>query len=83
MSESKKEQPCSENITEASGTDFFKWFHELEGFHLRSERFYDDILSYMFDEEKDCRAATMMIKWLEAAFNEGVNQQKVLDKVQN
>ena len=76
-SESIKEQPCSENITEASGTDFFKWFHELEGFGLRSERFYDDVLSCMFDEQKDCRyAATLMGKWLEAAFNEGVKSAK-------
>lgn len=72
-----------ENITEASGTDFLRWFHELEGFSLRSERFYNDFLSYI-DEQKDSYAAVkMMIKWLEAAFEAGVNQQKVLDKIQN
>lgn len=73
-----------ENTTKASGTDFFGWFHELEGFGLRSERFYDDILTCMLGEKKDFRrAAMLMVRWLEAAFNEGVNQQKVLDKVQD
>lgn len=74
-----------ENTTKASGTDFFRWFHEIEGFGLRSERFYDDILIYMFDGAKDFQAATrMMIKWLESAFEAGVNQQKSsFDKAQD
>ena len=74
--EFKEEQRCSENTTEASGTDFFRWFHELERFWLRSERFYDDILPYI-DEQKDpYAAAKMMIKWLEAAFEAGVKSAK-------
>lgn len=73
--EFKEEQHCSE-ITEASENDFFRWFHELEGLILRSERFYDDILPYI-DEQKDpYAAAKMMIKWLEAAFEAGVKLAK-------
>lgn len=74
--EFKEEQHCSENIAEVSENDFFRWFHELEGFILRSERFYGDIMPYI-DEQKDSYAAAkMMIKWLEAAFEAGVKLAK-------
>lgn len=39
--------------------DFNQWFHQLEGFHLLSERFYTD-----------CETMTpqYMTEWLKAAF---------------
>ena len=77
------EQCCLENTIGTSGCDFFRRFHELEGFGFRTDRFYDDILPYI-DEQKDSYAATrIMIKWLEAAFEAGVNQQKFLTKAQD
>jgi hypothetical protein len=45
---------------------FLEYFDELEGFTLRSERFYFDVL--MDDTEK---RAILMRKWLEAAFDAG------------
>lgn len=41
---------------------FEEYFHELEGFGLRSERFYDDVRTA--DPE-------IMTRWLRAAFEQG------------
>jgi len=45
---------------------FQRYFHEQEGFGLRSERFYADIESQRLKED-----AVLMTKWLEAAFIQG------------
>lgn len=45
---------------------FQQYFHEQEGFGMRSERFYVDIESQRLKED-----AVLMIKWLEAAFIQG------------
>ena len=46
---------------------FDDWFHEIENFGLRSERFYEDYLSHQPDDR--------LIDWLKAAFQAGVNSQ--------
>lgn len=46
--------------------DFHNWFQELEGFSLRSERFYE-ILSLESKEQQ----ANILVKWLEAAYLQG------------
>ena len=45
---------------------FQQYFHEQEGFCLRSERFYADIEAQRLMED-----AVLMTKWLEAAFIQG------------
>ena len=46
--------------------EFEEYFHELEGFGLRSERFYADIESQRHKEDYE-----VMTEWLEAAFIQG------------
>lgn len=46
---------------------FNEYFHELEGYALRSERFYDSLDQF---SDKAALAASMKL-WLEAAFKEG------------
>lgn len=46
---------------------FEEYFHQLEGFGLRSERFYDDVKAA--DPE-------MMTRWLRAAFTAGADSTK-------
>ncbi len=47
--------------------EFNDWFHELEGFALRSERFYGILGMY-----KDTDVlAKMMVNWLQAAYEQG------------
>lgn len=42
--------------------EFLKYFHENEGFHLRSERFYEDC----------CNSdPAVLVKWIKAAYMEG------------
>jgi hypothetical protein len=46
---------------------FFDWFHENEGFALRSERFYSDLWAHVA-----CSAAPLdIVNWLAAAFEAG------------
>ena len=46
---------------------FQQYFHQQEGFGLRSERFYEDLdIQRLYSE--DC---VVMTKWLEAAFIQG------------
>lgn len=45
---------------------FQEYFHEPEGFALRSERFYSDIEAQRLRED-----VVLMTKWLEAAFVQG------------
>jgi hypothetical protein len=41
---------------------FYDWFEELEGFHIREERFWDDF------EQGDKKE---ILEWLRAAFDVG------------
>jgi hypothetical protein len=45
---------------------FLKYFNELEGFTLRSERFYFDC-----DIDDPQKRSQMLLKWMKAAFNAG------------
>lgn len=53
--------------------EFQKWFHELESFSLRSERFYLDIEVLT---NKAHQLYPVMSKWMEAAFEAGSKSQK-------
>ena len=46
--------------------EFDEWFHQLEGFHLKSERFYESLDAF----SKEALAISM-VKWLETAFYAG------------
>jgi hypothetical protein len=45
-------------------TEFDNWFWEMEGYHIRSERFWDD-----FDNNR----RSEIYKWLQTAFEMGYN----------
>lgn len=47
---------------------FLEYFHEQEGFALRSERFYED---FVHSISKDHIDANWMILWLQAAYTVG------------
>ena len=51
---------------EAMNTDFNEWFNQLEGFHIKSERFYESLTAFSNEA-----LAINMVKWLEAAFEAG------------
>lgn len=54
--------------------EFLEWFHGLEGFHLLSERFYEDMhVSASLDPTQ---RAALMVKWLEAAFEAGQHSRQ-------
>ena len=56
---------------------FQQYFHEQEGFGLRSERFYADI-----ESQVDSGDAVLMTKWLEAAFIQGaITMAQILQDV--
>lgn len=46
---------------------FMNWFHERESYHLRSERFYDDVNVQSAESR-----ANIMTSWLRAAYIYGV-----------
>lgn len=46
--------------------EFGDWFWELEGFHIRSERFYDD-----FNQSVETKNSKLMVEWLQSAFEMG------------
>ena len=54
---------------------FQEYFHELEGYTLRSERFYDSLNAFT---NKEALAASMVL-WLEAAFIQGAKTSKKLN----
>lgn len=61
--------------------DFEDWFNQLEGYHLLSERFYDDLEEYAFCvmagyDQQAKEVKTDIKKWLQAAFEAGVNCEK-------
>jgi hypothetical protein len=54
--------------------DFSEWFESLEGFHLKSERFYTDLAVYMgpfYSKAERNDTERIMIQWLKAAFRAG------------
>ena len=52
--------------------EFNNWFHELEGYCLRSERFYADFTDAINDAVNRREGMTkQMEKWLRAAFEAG------------
>jgi len=51
---------------------FLEYFNELEGYALRSERFYDSLNAFT---NKEALAASMVL-WLEAAFIQGAKTSK-------
>ena len=51
---------------------FIDWFHELEGYGLRSERFYDSLTAFRSQEASH----TSLKIWLETAYNAGREQMK-------
>lgn len=61
--------------------DFEDWFNQLEGYHLLSERFFDDLNEYAFcvmsGYDQQAKEVRLDIKkWLEAAFEAGANGKK-------
>ena len=62
-------------------SDFENWFNQLEGYHLLSERFYDDLDEYTFCvmsgyDQQAREVKTDIKKWLQAAFEAGVSCEK-------
>ena len=57
--------------------NFTKWLNELEGFSLRKERLYDDLVanSKILPEEKDIQWNRLIV-WLEAAYKVGYEAGK-------
>lgn len=58
---------------------FDDWFNEVEVFSLRSERFYDDLITYKLEGID----AEYFVKWLKAAYEAGydhANWQKEDDR---
>lgn len=49
---------------------FNEWFYELEGFALRSERFYEDL------EHSKEQSPTRILEWLKAAYEVGLEEGK-------
>ena len=47
--------------------EFEEWFHELEGFALRSEKFYADMQMY----KDSINSPKVMVDWLQAAYEQG------------
>jgi len=52
--------------------EFDKFFHEVENYCLRSERFYDDLMLIRNSKREPLsHYSDMMEAWLQAAFNAG------------
>ena len=54
------------NYTE-SNDEFYNWFDEIEGFHIREERFWDDC---------ERGETGVLFEWLRAAFEVGFQAGK-------
>lgn len=63
---SRKYFPLSEIFVTKKYDQFSNWFHETEGFALRSERCYDD-----YEMHKNIGPFKNFQRWLEAAFLAG------------
>jgi hypothetical protein len=57
---------------------FDEWFHQLEFFSLKSERFFGESDHYLrlLDEDEKREAEKIFISWLEAAFDAGEESGK-------
>ncbi len=53
---------------------FNEWFYEVEGFALRSERFYEDLEYYAEDDAP--RVPKRVLEWLKAAYEVGLEEGK-------
>jgi hypothetical protein len=51
---------------------FLDWFCELEGYHLRAERFYDDLGAFSKDDPQ------VIVRWLQAAYIMGREHERAL-----
>ena len=60
---------------------FNEWFNEVENYSMRSERFYDDIMTILYNPHKSASLhRDKMTVWLKAAYEEGaksVQKKKV------
>jgi hypothetical protein len=55
---------------------FNKWFNEVENFGLRSERFYDDIMTILYNPNKSASLHfDKMTAWIKAAYEEGAKKR--------
>lgn len=50
---------------------FHEWFNALEGYGLKSERFYNDL-----EIQDELRRAAIMVNWMNAAFYAGYDKGK-------
>lgn len=50
---------------------FHEWFNALEGYGLKSERFYNDL-----GIQDELRRAAIMVNWMNAAFYAGYDKGK-------
>lgn len=66
-----------DQVKPSMSTNFLCWFNELEGFALRSERFYDDMGNHKGDLPE---LAKKMVAWLEAAYEAGASAPKAGQK---
>jgi hypothetical protein len=53
---------------------FEEWLNEIEGYSLRSERAYTDLVEYEYDSPTE--RWDIVSDWLKAAFEAGVESQK-------
>lgn len=61
--------------------NFTEWVNQQEGYHLKSERFFGDVDYYAYTkmaglDQEAKEIAQHLIKWLESAFNAGVESEK-------
>jgi hypothetical protein len=54
--------------------NFYDWFHEIENYGLRAERFYDDLSRAMDDPAR-------MVQWLKVAYEMGSNNTDTMDGI--
>lgn len=73
----------TKNTLDTSQTDFSKWFNELEGYSLRSERFFEEVKGFMNEDDEFLKLAKLLEKWLKAAYEEGSKRQEALDKLRD
>lgn len=55
---------------------FDEWFHEIENFALRSERFYDE-MDMLFGKELTRENMIKIVSWLKAAYDVGYEQGSI------
>ena len=53
--------------------DFYEWFHSLENYSLKSERFYDDLASVMRRDS----SPQLIVDWLKSAYMMGKENETI------